>query len=78
MLFRSKGDSLYAYFLDRPQGPRVTIPGIRAAENTKVQVLGASAPSTWKENGRDLAVDIAQAKPGPYALGLKLTPAPAE
>jgi alpha-L-fucosidase len=74
--FTRKGESLYAFFLDRPAGQSVTVPGVQAGENTKVQVLGASAPSAWKQNGRDLAVDIAQVKPGPYALGLKLTPAP--
>jgi alpha-L-fucosidase len=74
--FTRKGESLYAFFLNRPQGQSATVPGVQAAENTKVQVLGASATSAWKQNGRDLAVDIAQAAPSPYALGLKVTPAP--
>ena len=74
--FTRKDESLYAYFLDRPNGPSVTVPGVQAAENTKVHVLGTSTPSAWKQNGRDLTIDISQAAPGAYALGLKLTPAP--
>lgn len=74
--FTRKGESLYAFFLDRPQGKSVTVPGIHAAEGTKVQVLGAPAPSAWKKSGKDLAIDISQAAPGAYALGLKFTPAP--
>lgn len=74
--FTRKDESLYAYFLDRPNGPSVTVPGVQAAENIKVHVLGTSTPSAWKQNGRDLTIDISQAAPGAYALGLKLTPAP--
>jgi len=74
--FTHKGDSLYAFFLDHPKGSSATIPGVQAAANTKVHVLGAKTPSTWKQNGQDLTIDISQAAPGPYALGLKLTPAP--
>ena len=73
--FTSKGDALYAFFLAPPQGQEVTIPGIAAREGTVVRVLGTSSDSAWKQQGADLAVKLS-ATPGPYALGLRIAPAP--
>ncbi len=74
--FTKKGNSLYAYLLARPQGQSVSVAGLHAAGNMKVQVLGAAAPSEWKQSGDDLSIDLSKAPAGPFALGLKLTPAP--
>jgi len=73
--FTHKGDSLYAFFLERPEAPRVTLPGVVASEGTAVRVLGAGADTKWEQQGRDVLVNIGQA-PGPYAMGLRITPAP--
>jgi alpha-L-fucosidase len=73
--FTQKGDSLYAFFLERPEAPRVTLPGAVASEGTAVRVLGAAADTKWEQQGRDVLVNIGQA-PGPYAMGLRITPAP--
>jgi hypothetical protein len=40
-----------------------------------VRVLGAGADTKWEQQGRDVSVNIGQA-PGPYAMGLRITPAP--
>jgi alpha-L-fucosidase len=74
--FTRKGDSLYVFFLERPQGPRISIPGATAANGMQARVLGTAADSSWEQKGSDIVVDIASILPGPYALGVRLTPAP--
>jgi alpha-L-fucosidase len=74
--FTRKGEAVYAFFLERPGGRQAVIPGIAGQPNTRVQVLGARRESRWEQKGAGLVIDIAGAPPGPYALGLKITPAP--
>ncbi len=74
--FTQKGDSLYAFFLERPQASSVSIPGIIASKSAKVRVLGAASDSPWQQQASGVSVDIAQAPEAPYALALRITPAP--
>ncbi len=74
--FTRRGDSLYAFFLDPPKTAQVTIPGVAAAQGTRIRVLGASADCRWEQKGKDVALDLGQSPRGPYALGLRITPAP--
>jgi len=73
--FTHKGDSLYAFYLERPEGPQVTVPGVIAAEGTSVRVLGAGTETKWAQQGGDVVVETGRA-PGPYAMGLRITPVP--
>jgi alpha-L-fucosidase len=73
--FTQKGNSLYAFFLEAPKEPQVTIPGVIAAEGTTVRVLGMGADNKFEQRGSDLVVNAGNA-PGPYAMGLRITPAP--
>lgn len=73
--YTRKGNSLYVFLLSRPQGSTVTIPGMRAADGTRIAALGGSGEVKWKQSGSDLSLEIGRPA-GEYALGLKLTPAP--
>jgi len=73
--FTSKGNSLYAFFLEAPKGEQVTIPGVIAAEGTTVRVVGAAADSKFEQRGSDMVVSVGNV-PGPYAMGLRITPVP--
>jgi alpha-L-fucosidase len=73
--FTQKGESVYAFVLE-PAGRRATIPGITAQANTRVRALGADRDSPWEQRGSGLVVDLAAVPSRPYALGLRITPAP--
>lgn len=73
--FTRKGDSIYAFLLQRPQGSTVTIPQVLASDGMKVQVLGGGFVS-YSQKGRDLELSISSKLPGESAVALKMTPAP--
>jgi len=72
--FTRKGDSVYAFFLDKPKSNDLVIPGVLSVEGMKAEVLGHNAQAAWKQNGRDLVVTAQGSLPGQFAV--KLTPAP--
>ena len=74
--FTHKANNVYAYLLERPTGASFIIPGVLAAENTRVRILGADADSEWKQKGRDLEVTARLVPSGAYALGVRITPEP--
>ena len=74
--FTRKGGALYAFLLDPGSNPHVTLPGLHAARGAAVRVLGSAADCEWKQEGGDLTVSLARAERKPYALGLRITPAP--
>ncbi len=73
--FTAKGNSLYAFVLEAPKEPQVTIPGVVAAQGTAVRVLGTNADSKFEQRGSDLVITVGSA-PGPYAMALRITPSP--
>ncbi len=75
--FTRKGDALYVFAPGGLSGRAVTLPGIRTADGTKVRVLGDSADSPSKQDGDNFIVDLARTEPGPYPLGIRITPLPA-
>lgn len=76
MRFTKKADSLYAFFLNRPQGTALTIPGVKADASTTARILGSSAPASVSPNGSNLAIQSKGKLPESYAVVVKLTPAP--
>ena len=74
--FTRKGNAAYALLLERPSPGVTLVPGVLAAEGTKVHALGAAEPLTFHQQGRDLAITIPAKLPGEYALALKLEPTP--
>jgi alpha-L-fucosidase len=74
--FTLKAGSVYAYLLQRPTSTSFVIPGVLAAENSRVRILGAGADCEWKQKGRDLEVSSRSLPPGSYAVGVRITPEP--
>ena len=76
MRFTKKADSLYVFFLNRPQGTALTIPGAKAAAGTTGHILGGPASTSISQNGSNLVIQTKGNLPESYALVVKLTPAP--
>ncbi len=75
--FTQKGGSVYAFLESYPASQTFTIPGVLAAEGTRVRVLGSTADSQWQQRGRDLAVSApAMSANREFALGVRITPEP--
>ncbi|MCC6366915.1 MAG: alpha-L-fucosidase [Bryobacterales bacterium] len=74
--FTRKGDSIYAFLLERPSSNTLAIPGVIAAERSTVRILGASVDSEWARHGRDLQVTVRGTLPGSAAVGVRITPEP--
>ncbi len=74
--FTKKGDSVYAFFLHRPQGNTLTIPAVYAREGTQISILGSNAKATYQQQGTDVKLKVDGSLPETYALGIKLTPTP--
>lgn len=74
--FTRTDNSVYAFIEKRPSGDALTIPGVIAAEGTKIRILGSNADSEWQQRGRDLAVSGHSQVKGELPLGVRITPAP--
>ena len=75
--FTSKGGALYAIFVNPITGKTLRIPSVRTeAPETTAQVLGTSAPASISQDGNDLIVTSGGPLPQPYAVTVKLNPAP--
>jgi alpha-L-fucosidase len=74
--FTSKGNSLYVVFLNRPAGNTLTVPGVRAAEDMQVAILGADGPASHTAKDDALIVESPGKLPESYVLAVKLAPAP--
>ena len=75
--FTRKADAVYAFVQKRPASGELIIPGVIAADNSKVRVLGTDGDSPYQQRGRDLAVSL---KPAPatndFAVAVRITPEP--
>lgn len=74
--FTKKRDSLYVFVEPKPGASSVSIPGIAAVPNTKIQVLGASGESEFKQHGSVLQISTKQGPMNGFAVGLRITPVP--
>lgn len=73
--YTRKGDTLYAFVLDRKLGASFTLPGMQAKQGMRIEQLGGGS-CTWKQQGGDVAVNAPLEKSMTMAVGYKLTPAP--
>ena len=83
--YTTKGDSLYAILFEYPR-QKPSFPNLRAAQGTKVRMLGIQASSIpWRQTGEGLVVDlppqdIVKGKrpdvPCDHAFVYKITPVP--
>ncbi|MDQ2839509.1 MAG: alpha-L-fucosidase [Acidobacteriota bacterium] len=74
--FTKKGDALYVFFLNRPAGNVLAVPGVKAADATRVEILGGPAETHVRQAGQSLAIHVKGGLPESYALGVKITPLP--
>ncbi|MFN7920837.1 MAG: alpha-L-fucosidase [Bryobacteraceae bacterium] len=73
--FTRRGSAVYA-FVEKLGTGTVTIPGVIAAEGSKVRMLGSAADSQWQQRGRDLAVSVPAAVNPEFAAAFRITPEP--
>jgi alpha-L-fucosidase len=74
--FTRKGDSVYAFLFRRPASGEVRIPRVIASDAMKVTVVGSGESLGYRQQGADLMVKAPAKAVGPYAVALKMTPAP--
>jgi len=72
--FTRKDNAVYAFCEKRAS--KLVIPGVIAAEGSKVRVLGSEADSEWRQRGRDLAVSVPGSAKGDFAIGVRIAPEP--
>ena len=76
MRFTRKGDILYVFYLKRPAGRSLRVPGVQAAEGTRIGLLGSTARCSLEQQGPDLMVEVNGAIPESCVPGIRLIPAP--
>lgn len=74
--FTKKGGSLYIFFLNRPEGDTLRIPGVRAKDGTQVQVLGLQSVSSYKQRDNEVLVKLGEQPHDRGALTVRMTPEP--
>lgn len=74
--FTRRGDSVYAFLFQRPNGREIKVPHVIASDGMKVSVLGASESLSYRQQGVDLMVKPPARLPGEYAVALKMAPSP--
>ena len=72
--YTSKGDTLYATLLSRPQGDVITLPDVRAVRGTRITLLGRPGNLEWQQVGDALAITLPPGLPVSAAYVLKLDP----
>ena len=65
--FTKKGDCLYAFLLNRPEGATLTIPALRAAQGATVSLLGGGNLE-WSDSNGNLIVKTGPLQ-GEYVSG---------
>ena len=74
--FTRKGDILYVFYLKRPAGRSLRVPGVQAAVGTRIGLLGSTARCSLEQQGPDLMVEVEGAIPESCVPGIRLIPVP--
>jgi len=74
--FTGKSGSLFAILMETPRSPEITIQGLKAADGTRVELLGRDKPLEWTQSGGNVTVRLQGQWPDSPAVCLKMTPAP--
>jgi len=70
--YTQKGGALYAFLLGEPKSKLITIKNLAPKSVEALTLLGSKYPLAWKQNGRDLQVQLPAGLPGKYAYTLKI------
>ena len=71
--FTKKGQTVYATLLGKPAAPTITLQKMPVKSTTKIYLVGADTPLTWKQEGSDLRVSLPPTLPGNYAYVLRFS-----
>jgi alpha-L-fucosidase len=74
--YTRKEESLYVFFLGRPQGSSLRVPSVRAAAGAKVAVLGSTAPCSISQRDNELMIESKGDLPQSETVVARITPAP--
>jgi alpha-L-fucosidase len=74
--FTRKGDSLYVFFLSRPESNTLTVPQVRVGDSAAVQILGTTSKASISQRDKNAVIQAHGTLPKSYALVAKITPAP--
>jgi len=74
--FTRKSGSLFAILMETPRRLEITIQGLKAADGTRVELLGRDKPLEWNQSGGNVTVRLQGQWPDSPAVCLKMTPAP--
>jgi alpha-L-fucosidase len=74
--FTRKEDSLYVFFLGRPNGDTLRVPSVRATDGSKVRLLGSTAPCFISQKDNDLMIESTGEVLQRDAVVARITPAP--
>jgi len=61
MFFTTKGSSLYCLIPE--YSPRIVIEDVEAAKNSKITLLGSKKQILWKQEGKNVAIDLSGLQP---------------
>ncbi|HVY68756.1 MAG TPA: alpha-L-fucosidase [Verrucomicrobiae bacterium] len=75
--FTQKGPAVYVFLPRPPSGGTLTLPSMRAMEDTKARLLAKTgAPLKWSQTGNDLQITLPRELPVSPVLTLELSPQP--
>lgn len=74
--FTQKADILYAFFMDFPANPSVTIKSLEVAENTTIKWFGYGEDIEWAQKGEDLMVTVPKNLEKSPAYAISISPKP--
>jgi alpha-L-fucosidase len=73
--YTQKDGSLYATLLDRPSTGQISLEKLRAADGTRISLLGNQSPLSWKQQKDALSLELPQLSDAPAHV-IKISPAP--
>ncbi len=72
--YTRKEDALYAILMAAPRARVLTIPGLAAAPNTAIHLLGTELTLEWRQYGEELVISLPPELPEITALTLRIRP----
>lgn len=74
--FTQKPESLFAFLLDAPKEPTITINSLIVAKDAKIKWFGYEESINWVQKGEDLTLDVPKTLEESPAYAISITPKP--